>query len=41
VALNGATFRPDNDDNGRYGDVPSPASAQPLYQELNGYAGRN
>lgn len=51
VALNGATLRPDNDDNEKLygrkvtqreildGKVMPPASAKPLYDALNSYAG--
>jgi lipid-binding SYLF domain-containing protein len=50
VSLEGATLRPDNDDNTRiygrpltqreilHGDVPPPASERPLIEELNSYA---
>src|SRR5262249_6748330 len=50
VSLEGATLRPDNDDNTRlygrpitqreilHGDVAAPAAEQPLITELNSYA---
>jgi lipid-binding SYLF domain-containing protein len=52
IALDGATLRPDNDENRElyghevtaqeilHGRVTPPASAEPLYSELNRYAGK-